>query len=100
MAQSDCPVCRQEIVFIGAGMDEAAIVALLDAALLNDDEMVRADHSVCEAKTVYPPDPPTSSERDAVCSRGHELQPPIPTSHTRFRLTQAAYCRKNWPATS
>ncbi len=33
--------CRQEIVFIGAGMDEAAIVALLDQALLSDEEMVR-----------------------------------------------------------
>ena len=35
-------VRRQEIVFIGAGMDEAAITALLDEALLNEDEMVRA----------------------------------------------------------
>ena len=32
---------EQEIVFIGAGMDEAAIVKLLDAALLDDAEMVR-----------------------------------------------------------
>ena len=28
-------------MFIGAGMDEAAIVALLDQALLSDEEMVR-----------------------------------------------------------
>ena len=28
-------------MFIGAGMEEAAIVALLDAALLTDEEMVR-----------------------------------------------------------
>ena len=31
---------RQEIVFIGVGMDETAIVAQLDGALLTDDEMV------------------------------------------------------------
>ena len=30
---------RQEIVFIGAGMDDAAIVAALDGALLTDEEM-------------------------------------------------------------
>ena len=30
---------RQEIVFIGAGMHEAAICAKMDAALLTDDEM-------------------------------------------------------------
>ena len=32
---------RQEIVFLGASMDEAAIVAQLDTALLTDDEMQR-----------------------------------------------------------
>ena len=32
---------RQEIVFIGMGMDETAIVSQLDAALLSDEEMVR-----------------------------------------------------------
>lgn len=32
---------RQEIVFLGASMDEAAIVAQLDTALLKDDEMQR-----------------------------------------------------------
>ncbi len=31
---------RQEIVFIGVGMDEAAITAQLDGALLSDDELV------------------------------------------------------------
>jgi G3E family GTPase len=30
---------RQEIVFIGAGMDEAAISAQLDGALLTEEEM-------------------------------------------------------------
>ena len=30
---------RQEIVFIGAGLDEAGIGAALDACLLTDDEM-------------------------------------------------------------
>ena len=30
---------RQEIVFIGAGMDEKAICEKLDAALLTDEEM-------------------------------------------------------------
>ena len=34
---------RQEIVFIGAGMDEAAISAQLDAAMLNDAEMGEYD---------------------------------------------------------
>ena len=32
---------RQEIVFIGASMDEAAITAQLDTALLTDEEMQR-----------------------------------------------------------
>ena len=32
---------RQEIVFIGASMDEAAIMAQLDMALLTNDEMER-----------------------------------------------------------
>lgn len=32
---------RQEIVFIGAGMDEAAIAAQLDSALLTKDEMTK-----------------------------------------------------------
>ena len=31
---------RQEIVFIGVGMDETAITAQLDGALLSDDELV------------------------------------------------------------
>ena len=54
MALPEYPMYLQEIVFIGAGMDETAIVALLDEALLNDDEMVGADHRTCSAKTVYP----------------------------------------------
>lgn len=32
---------RQEIVFLGASMDEAAITAQLDTALLTDEEMQR-----------------------------------------------------------
>lgn len=32
---------RQEIVFIGAGMDEEAICQQLDTALLTDEEMVK-----------------------------------------------------------
>lgn len=32
---------RQEIVFIGAGMDELAICRQVDAALLSDEEMVK-----------------------------------------------------------
>lgn len=32
---------RQEIVFIGASMDEAAMTAQLDSALLSDAEMQR-----------------------------------------------------------
>jgi G3E family GTPase len=32
---------RQEIVFIGVGMDEAAISAQLDSALLTDEELVK-----------------------------------------------------------
>ena len=38
---------RQEIVFIGVGMDEAAITAQLDGALLSDDEMVCPSVSLC-----------------------------------------------------
>ena len=34
---------RQEIVFIGAGMDEGAISAQLDKALLTDAEMAEYD---------------------------------------------------------
>ena len=30
--------CRQEIVFIGIGMDEAAIIKCMDACLLSDEE--------------------------------------------------------------
>lgn len=37
--QTDFGDRRQEIVFIGAGMDEAAISERLDTALLDDDEM-------------------------------------------------------------
>ena len=43
---------RQEIVFIGAGMDRAAISAQLDAALLSDDEFGRY-----EANWAATPDP-------------------------------------------
>ena len=31
--------CRQELVFIGVEMDQAAIEAVLDEALVTDDEM-------------------------------------------------------------
>ena len=37
---------RQEVVFIGSGMDETAIAAQLDSALLSDDEMVRVSRVV------------------------------------------------------
>ncbi len=37
-------------MFIGAGMDEAAIVALLDQALLSDEEMVREPISRAERR--------------------------------------------------
>lgn len=36
----DCADRRQEVVFIGQHMDEAAIRKLLDECLLNDEEMV------------------------------------------------------------
>jgi hypothetical protein len=35
------PALVQEIVFIGAGMDQAAIEAQLDGALLTDEELQR-----------------------------------------------------------
>ncbi len=46
---------RQEIVFIGSGMDEAAICSQLDGALLTGDEMERYRHNWSQK-----PDPPHS----------------------------------------
>ena len=42
-------------MFIGTGMDEAAIVALLDQALLSDEEMVRetASRAGCQKCVQY-----------------------------------------------
>jgi hypothetical protein len=38
-----CSSAMQEIVFIGAGMDDAAIAEQLDGALLTDGELQRYD---------------------------------------------------------
>ena len=46
---------RQEIVFIGAGMDEAAISAQLDAALLTDTEMGEYDKRYAHVSAAPPP---------------------------------------------
>ena len=41
---------RQEIVFIGSGMNEASICALLDNALLTDEEMIKYNERYAEVR--------------------------------------------------
>lgn len=47
---------RQEIVFIGIGMDQAKIEALLDSCLLSPDEMVTYRSQASE-QVLEPQDP-------------------------------------------
>lgn len=62
---------RQEIVFIGIGMDQAGIEALLDAALLSDAEMSEFASFV---STNQPPDP-VAVIQDAAAPSGLKVEP-------------------------
>ena len=59
---------RQEIVFIGAGMDQAAITARLDAALLTDAEMAlgpEAWHRLPDPFPAWAHNDPAALDQDA-----------------------------------
>lgn len=53
---------RQEIVFIGSGMDEAAISRQLDTALLTNEEMVKYNERYAEVRSPSPQEPLYSSQ--------------------------------------
>ena len=102
MPPSDHPVWPQEIVFIGAGMDEAAIVALLDAALLNDYEMVSDGTNAAErlkSSASIPPDPP-ANPNDSLqqCHAGLRVVCCHAGVLRRLCRPQEAYRRKHWPS--
>ena len=46
---------RQEIVFIGAGMEEADIACQLDSALLTDEEMAKYSSRYAAVRPPVPP---------------------------------------------
>ncbi len=53
---------RQEIVLIGAGIDRAALTAMLDVALLTDDEMARGPKAWARMRDPVPSWEPEESE--------------------------------------